>query len=614
MSGMTLYLVAFAGGLLAIVSPCILPVLPFVFARADQPFRRSGLPLLIGMALTFSAVGALATVTGEWIVRANQLGRVLALVVFGVFGAALLFPGFSEWLARPFVKIGAATQRRDGPPTMGGSLILGISTGLLWTPCAGPILGLVLAAAAVEGGSRGIGLLLAFAAGSVTALAVALLAGRRVFQMLKRSLRAEVWVRRALGVAVLAGVVGIALGWDTGVLARVSLAPGSGSTALEQRLVDRVRPQEPPPQMALAMTDGPAMRQGPAMVQGPAMMQQGGAMMSASAMTAQGRGATGAGEGAMPALDGAAQWLNGPPQTRDSLRGQVVLIDFWTYSCINCLRSIPYVQAWAAKYKDAGLVVIGVHSPEFAFERDAGNVAKAVKDLKITYSVAVDSNRKIWNAFRNQIWPAHYFIDAAGRIRAHHFGEGNYQESEKIVQTLLAERNSGTAASGFVEVAAAGAQAAPDLPDVRSPETYIGYERQEHYASPEELAKDNDERYSLPARPRLNQWGLAGWWTVRNEHAVLGTPPGKIVFRFHARDLHLVLGTRKGGKPVRFRVLLDGTPPLDDAGVDVDKQGSGVVNEHRLYQLIRQKGVVEDRTFQIEFLDPGVEAFAFTFG
>jgi cytochrome c biogenesis protein CcdA/thiol-disulfide isomerase/thioredoxin len=614
MSGMTLYLVAFAGGLLAIVSPCILPVLPFVFARADQPFRRSGLPLLIGMALTFSAVGALATVTGEWIVRANQLGRTLALVVFGVFGAALLFPGFSEWLARPFVKIGAATQRQDGPPTIGGSLVLGISTGLLWTPCAGPILGLVLAAAAVEGGSRGIGLLLAFAAGSVIALAVALLAGRRVFQMLKRSLRAEVWVRRVLGVAVLAGVVGIALGWDTGVLARVSLAPGSGSTALEQRLVDRVRPPEPPPQMAVAMKDGPAMMQGPAMVQGPAMMQQGGAMMSASAMTAQGRGAAGAGEGAMPALDGAAQWLNGPPQTRDSLRGQVVLIDFWTYSCINCLRSIPYVQAWAAKYKAAGLVVIGVHSPEFAFERDAGNVAKAVKDLKITYSVAVDSNRKIWNAFRNQIWPAHYFIDAAGRIRAHHFGEGNYQESEKIVQTLLAERNSGTAASGFVEVAAAGAQAAPDLPDVRSPETYIGYERQEHYASPEELAKDNDERYSLPVRPRLNQWGLAGWWTVRNEHAVLGTPPGKIVFRFHARDLHLVLGTPKGGKPVRFRVLLDGAPPLDDAGVDVDKQGSGVVNEHRLYQLIRQKGAVEDRTFQIEFLDPGVEAFAFTFG
>jgi thiol-disulfide isomerase/thioredoxin len=316
----------------------------------------------------------------------------------------------------------------------------------------------------------------------------------------------------------------------------------------------------------------------------------------------------------MPALDGAVQWLNGPPQTRDTLRGQVVVIDFWTYSCINCLRSIPYVQAWAAKYKDAGLVVIGVHSPEFAFERDAGNVAKAVKDLKVTYPVAVDSNRKIWNAFRNQIWPAHYFIDAQGRIRAHHFGEGNYQESERIVQTLLAERNSGTAASGFVQVAAAGAQAAPDLPDVRSPETYIGYERQEHYASPEELAKDNDERYSLPARPRLNQWGLEGWWTVRNEHAVLGTAPGKIVFRFHARDLHLVLGPRKGGKPVRFRVLLDGAPPLDDAGVDVDKQGSGAVNEHRLYQLIRQKGAVEDRTFQIEFLDPGVEAFAFTFG
>jgi cytochrome c biogenesis protein CcdA/thiol-disulfide isomerase/thioredoxin len=572
-----LYLVAFAGGLLTIVSPCILPVLPFVFARADQPFRRSGLPLLAGMGVTFAAVGALATVTGEWIVRANQLGRTFAMVLFAVFGATLLFPALADFLSRPFVRLGATGHGRRDRSSIGSSLLLGVSTGLLWTPCAGPILGLILAAAAVEGGTRSVGLLLSFAGGAACALGLALLAGQRVFQMMKRSLGADAWIRRGLGVAVLAGVVGIALGWDTGVLARMSLTSGAGSTDLEQRLVDRVRPPEAP------------------------------------SMAAQSRGAAAA-EETLPQLDGAVQWLNGPPQTRDGLRGKVVMIDFWTYSCINCLRAIPYVQAWADKYKDAGLVVIGVHSPEFAFERDAGNVAKAVKDLKITYPVAVDSNRKIWNAFRNQIWPAHYFIDAGGRIRSHHFGEGNYDESERTIQTLLAERNAGTAPSDLVRVVGAGAQAAPDLGDVRSPETYIGYERQEHYASPEEIARDNEERYSAPARPRLNQWGLTGWWTVRGEHAVLGSPPGKIVFRFHARDLHLVLGPGRSRKPVRFRVLLDGAPPLEDGGVDVDKQGNGVVNEHRLFQLIRQKGPVEDRTFQIEFLDSGVEAFAFTFG
>jgi cytochrome c biogenesis protein CcdA/thiol-disulfide isomerase/thioredoxin len=601
-----LYLVAFAGGLLTIVSPCILPVLPFVFARADQPFRRSGLPLLASMGVTFAAVGALATVTGQWIVRANQIGRTLAMVLFAVFGATLLFPALADFLSRPFVRLGATAQGRRDQSSIGSSLLLGVSTGLLWTPCAGPILGLILAAAAVEGGTRSVGLLLSFAAGAAWALALALLAGQRVFQMMKRSLSAEAWIRRGLGVAVLAGVIGIALGWDTGVLARMSLTSGAGSTNLEQRLVDRVRPPEAPSMASVSMKAASAA---PTSTELPVMTSQAPAMM----MAAQGRG-TASAEGTMPQLDGAVQWLNGPPQTRDGLRGKVVMIDFWTYSCINCLRAIPYVQAWADKYKDAGLVVIGVHSPEFAFERDAGNVAKAVKELKITYPVAVDSNRKIWNAFRNQIWPAHYFIDAGGRIRSHHFGEGNYDESERTIQTLLAERTTGPAPSDLVQVVGAGAQASPDLRDVRSPETYIGYERQEHYASPEEIAKDNDERYSAPARPRLNQWGLAGWWTVRGEHAVLGSPPGKIVFRFHARDLHLVLGPSRSGKPVRFRVLLDGAPPLEDGGVDVDKQGNGVVNEHRLFQLIRQKGPVEDRTFQIEFLDSGVEAFAFTFG
>ena len=475
---MPLYAIAFVGGLLTIVSPCILPVLPFVFARADQPFRRSGLPLLLGMALTFTLVGSLATVAGDWIVRANQFGRYIAMALFAVFGIALLFPSLSDRLSQPAVRLGARMQRHtDTGSSTTGSILLGISTGLLWTPCAGPILGLILTGAAVEGSSsRSAALLLAFAAGSACALALALLAGNRMFQLMKRSLGVEMWIRRVLGVAVLAGVFGIAMGWDTGVLARMALTPGVGTTGLEQRLVDRVHP---------------------------AAGQSGGAAPNV--------------EGTMPSLDGAIQWLNSPPLTKDGLRGKVVMIDFWTYSCINCLRAIPYVEAWAEKYKNAGLVVIGVHTPEFAFERDKANVARAVQDLKITYPIAVDSNRTIWNAFHNLYWPAHYFIDGQGRIRHHHFGEGDYQESERVIQELLHERNTNAApAAGFVQVNATGAQAAPNLGAVGSPETYIGYLRQEHYASSEEIKRNDDERYTAPHKvagnARITTNGSPKFW------------------------------------------------------------------------------------------------------
>ncbi|HEX4348277.1 MAG TPA: cytochrome c biogenesis protein DipZ [Vicinamibacterales bacterium] len=596
---MLIYAVAFAGGLLAIVSPCILPVLPLVFARADQPFRRTGLPLLAGMAVTFVAAGALATAAGDWIVRANQIGRDASILLFALFGAALLFPGVGDRLSRPFVRLGGALQQRtDARPSIAGSMLLGMATGLLWTPCAGPILGLILTGAAVEGSTvRSVVLLLAFAAGSATALAVALVAGNRALQIMKRGLGAEAWIRRGLGVAVLAGVLGIAMGWDTGLLARVSLTSAVSTTGMEQRLLDRVEP-------ASTETATTAPSSGAMMAASPA------AMMSAGAEQA---GAPEAIQGPMPPLSGAVAWLNSPALTREALRGKVVMIDFWTYSCINCLRAIPYVQAWADKYASAGLVVIGVHAPEFAFERDRANVEKAVKDLRITYPVAVDSNRVIWNAFKNHTWPAHYFIDSTGVIRAHHFGEGNYQETEQIIQELLAGRN-GVKTTGFVTVTGAGVQAAPDFSAVKSPETYVGYARQANFASPEELVRDDAERYSSPVRPRVNQWGLEGWWKIGEENAVLSQGKGKITFRFHARDLHLVLGPKSGGKPVRFRVTIDGAPPLDDAGIDVDAQGNGTVTSYRLYQLVRQKAAVEDRTFQIEFLDPDVQAFAFTFG
>jgi cytochrome c biogenesis protein CcdA len=336
-----LYLVAFTGGILTIVSPCILPVLPFVFARAGQPFRRSGLPMLIGMALTFAVVGSLAAVAGEWIVQANQTGRTVALAAFALFGVTLLVPSLADRLARPFVRFGGAVQRQgESRASTGGSILLGMAAGLLWTPCAGPILGLILGAVAIEGTNASSALMLvAFASGAACALAVALLVGGRALRWMKQSLGAEVWIRRVLGAAVLAGVISIAFGWDTSILARVSLTTVGTATSLEQRLVDRVRPSGEAP--AMAMT--------------PAMMMMQGAAAPAETTSA------------MPPLDGAVQWFNSPALTREGLRGKVVLIDFWTYSCINCLRAIPYVDAWARKYKDSGLVVIGVHTPEFAF-------------------------------------------------------------------------------------------------------------------------------------------------------------------------------------------------------------------------------------------------------
>ncbi|MGD0403477.1 MAG: cytochrome c biogenesis protein DipZ [Candidatus Acidiferrales bacterium] len=575
---MLIYLLAFVGGVLTILSPCILPVLPFVFSRADQPFRRSGLPLLTGMALTFVLVATAAAFGGHWVVRLNQGGRYIAIAIFLVLGLTLLFPSLAEALTRPLVQAGARIQ---GGPTseasVGKSFVLGISTGLLWAPCAGPILGLILTGAAIQGpGARSSFLLLFYALGAATSLGIALLAGKKVFTAMKRSLFFDVWIRRVLGAAVIVGAIAIALGWDTGLLTRFSFV---NTAKAEEHLIGSLGT----PRSAFVPVSAAA----------PAVLPD---------------------EGPMPELSGAVGWINSPALTTKSLRGKVVMIDFWTYSCINCLRTLPYVEGWATKYKDAGLVVIGVHTPEFAFEKERSNVEKAVRDLKITYPVAIDSDYKIWEAFNNQYWPAHYFIDGKGRIRAHHFGEGGYDESERVIQELLKENGATSLAGGVLNVSGSGAEAAMDARNLASPETYVGYKRSEHFASAEPIAKDSRKTYSPQPRLSLNQWALGGSWKVGEESAVLQSVPGKIVFRFHARDLHLVLGPAKNGKPIRFVVKLDGTPPGDDHGADTDASGAGTVQGNRLYQLIRQKGAVEDRTFEIDFLDPGVEAFAFTFG
>lgn len=316
----------------------------------------------------------------------------------------------------------------------------------------------------------------------------------------------------------------------------------------------------------------------------------------------------------MPDLGGAVGWLNSVPLNDKSLRGRVVLVDFWTYTCINSIRPLPYLKAWANKYKDSGLVVIGVHTPEFSFEKEHGNVENMVRNFSITYPVAIDTNYTIWQAFHNEYWPAQYLADGKGRIRFQHFGEGDYSEIERIIQMLLKENGATGFDSSVVIPPAPGIEAAPDFGDAQSPETYIGYRQGQNFASPERLTKDSARVYSVPASPPLNHWGLVGSWNINPERAVLESVPGKVVFRFHSRDLHLVMAPAKDGKPVRFKVTLDSSPPGDNHGSDSAADGTGEVREPRLYQLIRQKGQIKDRTFEIEFIDPGVQALDFTFG
>jgi thiol-disulfide isomerase/thioredoxin len=319
-------------------------------------------------------------------------------------------------------------------------------------------------------------------------------------------------------------------------------------------------------------------------------------------------------EGALPSLGGATGWLNSPPLTADGLRGRVVLVNFWTFTCINWLRTLPYVRAWAEKYKDHGLVLVGVHTPEFDVEHDLDNVRRAAKDLQVTYPVAVDNDYAVWTAFDNHYWPALYFVDAQGQIRHHRFGEGDYEQSEMILQQLLTEAGAGDIGHELVSVDPGGVEAAADWDSLWSPENYLGYERTENFSSSNDAALETPHAYEAPARLRLNHWGLSGDWTVKREAIVLNQAGGRIVYRFHARDLHLVMGPAAPGSPIRFRVLVDGQPPGDAHGVDVDDQGNGTLTQPRLYQLIRQPGPVADRTFEITFLDPGVRALSFTFG
>jgi cytochrome c biogenesis protein CcdA/thiol-disulfide isomerase/thioredoxin len=397
-----MYLIAFLGGLLTVLSPCILPVVPFLFAGAQRS-RASILLTLGGMALTFALISSLAVVSSEWVIQASNSGRYAALIVMSVFALSLISARIGDWLTRPFVMLGNRldpdTRKKAGPM---GSIMLGVATGLLWAPCAGPILGVILTGAMLQGASAQTSLLLlAYGAGSALSLGTLIFTGRGLVNRLKPSIPFTGWLRRGAGIAVLATAAVIATGFDKTLLANTS---SEGVASVEKSVLENV-PKVVDYFVSKVRADSP--------------MEEG--------------------KGAMPSLAGAVQWLNSPELSAESLRGKVVLVDFWTYDCINCQHTLPYVKDWAKKYEKDGLVVIGVHTPEYGYERIIDNVRDQVKKLGITYPVAIDNNYAIWRNFDNQYWPAHYLIDAKGQVRYSHFGEGRYEAQEQMIQQLLKE-------------------------------------------------------------------------------------------------------------------------------------------------------------------------------
>lgn len=584
---MALYLVAFAAGVLSVLSPCILPVLPFVFARQGQPSRHGSLPLLIGMALAFAAAASLAAAAGTWAVQLSQWGRGLALLGLGVFAASLLFPGLAAWWSRPLVQIGEKLAAQNPQQRWLHSALLGVATGLIWSPCAGPVLGLLLSGAALAGPDTATSLLLlSYAAGAGLALWAAL----RISAGTMARLRAH-WLpgergRRVAGAAMLAAVLAVATGLDSRLLAQSGALNGLGSNGLESSLLEAAMPSAQAAELAGNNPGAPYTSPLPV-------------------------------ESTRPSLDGGTQWLNVAPQSIPALRGKVVLVNFWTYSCVNYLRTLPYVNAWAQKYADRGLVVVGVHAPEFAFEKDRSNVEKALQQLKISYPVVQDNGFRIWRAFNNQYWPALYLVDAQGRVRHHQFGEGGYAATERALNELLREAQAPSAATAPASTAntvpdTQGLGMAADTASLRSPELYLGYDKGGSLRLAGRPAPDKAADYQ-PASLRLNTWTLQGNWTLKPEWVQANSAGGRLALRFEARDANLVLGAAGAG-PLRFRLTIDGQPPGIHHGSDVDAQGYGQVDATRLYQLVRQQGPVKQRTVEIEFLDAGAQGYAFTFG
>lgn len=589
---MALYLVAFAAGVLSVLSPCILPVLPFVFARQGQPSRHGSLPLLIGMALAFAAAASLAAAAGAWAVQLSQWGRGLALLALGMFAASLLFPGLAAWWSRPLVQIGEKLAAQNPKQRWLHSALLGVATGLIWSPCAGPVLGLLLSGAALAGpGTATSLLLLSYAAGAGLALWAALHISAGTLARLRAHWLPGERGRRAAGAAMLAAVLAVATGLDSRLLAQSGALSGLSSNGLESSLLQAAMPSAQAAERA-----------------GNTAAQLGNGVPYTSPLPV---------ESTRPSLEGGTQWLNAEPQSIPALRGKVVLVNFWTYSCVNCLRTLPYVNAWTQKYADRGLVVVGVHAPEFAFEKDRSNVEKALQQLKISYPVVQDNGFRIWRAFNNQYWPALYLVDAQGRVRHHQFGEGGYAATERALNELLREAQAPSAATAPAPNAnkvpdTGGLGMAADTASLRSPELYLGYDKGGSLRLAGRPAPDKPADYQ-PAALRLNTWTLQGNWTLKPEFVQANNAGGRLALRFEARDANLVLGAAGAG-PLRFRLTIDGQPPGIHHGSDVDAEGYGQVDATRLYQLVRQQGPVKERTLEIEFLDAGAQGYAFTFG
>ncbi|MCP3706020.1 cytochrome c biogenesis protein DipZ [Paraburkholderia sp. CNPSo 3274] len=610
---MLLIVIAFVGGAFTVLSPCILPVVPFVFARSEEPFLTGRLPMLLGLALTFALLTGLGAAGLNGAAQLSEYGRWIALGLFALFGAALLFPALATRLSVPLTTLAdrfmARSQDDGASRRIGSAVLLGAATGLLWAPCAGPILGLIITGAARQGVTwQTWAALAAYAVGAASSLAVVAGLGHRAMTALKRSLGVGEHVRRAMGALVLLTVGAIALGVDTRLLA---LVPGAPTNGVEARLVDLLAAPAVARQTPRAEPVRHEEREARAR---PAVQDVQAAHIVRVSLPAPAPAVDLPVEGRLPALDGANAWLNSAPLTPEALRGKVVLVNFWTYSCINCLRTLPYLKTWADRYRNDGLVVIGVHTPEFGFEHDTGNVKRALANLDIRYPVAVDSGYRIWNAFGNQYWPAFYLVDAQGRVRYHHFGEGDYAQAEQAIQQLLADNGRATPAATQKAPQASGAMAPADQRDIGSGETYVGYREAQDNANAERVQADTAATYTLPGQLGLNQWAFGGQWNVGAESAVAAAPQASIAYRFHARDLHLVLAPTADGKPVRFRVSIDGAPPGAAHGADVAADGSGVATSARLYQLVRQSGRIEDHTFEIRFLDPGAQVYSFTFG
>lgn len=543
--------------------------------------------MLLGMAFTFAAIASLASVAGGWAVQVNQSARTFALVLITLFGLTMLVPTLAGWIAAPVVSLGSRLLRLSARQrvskhsttgvTTGSSLLLGIATGLLWAPCAGPVLGLILTGAALRGANIQTSLLLLiYGFGAASSLAAGSLLSGQLLATAKLSARWGEALRRCFGLAVVAGAATIWLGLDTGLFTRWSLVVAN---SLEQDLIVKIM-------------DGRDL-------------VGGSGALSATYPTLS---------DPLVAMLAAPQWLNTQPLRSEDVRGKVVVVNFWTYSCVYCLRALPHIRAWAAKYADQGLVVIGVHTPEFAFEKDLPNVRSASASLGVRYPVAIDNDFGIWRAFNNNSWPALYIIGADGQVRRAISGEGGYDHSEQLIQQLLSEADGVDVASDIMAVVGEGPQAAADRTNLRSSETYVGYGLGRTFSSPGGLNEDSPTLYRAAMPLNLNRWSLSGIWTIGSEFATLSDSSGKIAFRFHSRDLHLVLAPPSEGRPVRFRVTIDGAPPKADHGFDVDGQGWGILKDARLYQLIRQTGPIADRTFEIEFYEEGVRAYAFTFG